>query len=63
MFTIKVKATGHGLSYNTYPVDFEFTMNGTPLDWDEDEIFRRARLNAQKKSACNSVTLEEVTWD
>lgn len=62
---IKVKAVGHGLGYNRYPVEFEFSMNGSRDDWgDEDqlneEVNERAMRKAKDKTACNAVTIERL---
>ncbi len=65
MMVIKVKATGHGLGYTKYPVEFEFNMNGDKTSWGDedqfqDELNERVRKQAQRKTACNSVTIQDV---
>lgn len=62
MIKVTVKAIGHGLGYNNYPVEFDFTLNGSVDDFENDD-YEKDKLNqvtrkkAQRKTACNSVTI------
>lgn len=60
MMNIKVKAVGFGFNWTTYPVEFEFTMNGTQDSWEEGEIDRRIFSKVREKTACDKVEIKNV---
>jgi hypothetical protein len=61
MFNVKVKGKGHGYNWAKYPVEFEFSMNGDPSDYSESEIRGRARRELKRKTACDSVEIDELS--
>ena len=60
MMKITVKAVGYGLGYNTYHVEFSFTMNGTQDSWEDGEISRRIFNKARERTACDRVEIKET---
>lgn len=62
MFTVKVEAIGHGMNWNRYPVKFEFTVNGKVSDYSNFELHNRVRRETQRKSACDHVTIQKVSY-
>lgn len=60
MFKIKATGVGHGLGYNTYPVEVEFSINGKPSDYDDEDGFysigARVLRKLKDKSACDHVS-------
>lgn len=60
MTRINVKAEGIGQGYNTYPVEFSFTINGYPEEWEEGELDRKVLWKAKDKTACNYVRIISV---
>lgn len=63
MFIVKVKGVGNGLGFNSYPIDFTFTMNGLRSDWEDDEIKARAIRKAKDNSGCDSVTIKSISFE
>lgn len=57
---VKVKAKGLGHSYNVYPVQFEFGMNGREEDYEEGEISRRVFAKARELTACDKVYIDST---
>lgn len=60
MIKVEVEAIGYGQGFNSYPVEFSFTMNGDEEDYEDGEIQARAFREAKNKTACNACALTSL---
>lgn len=67
LLDVNVKAVGHGLGYNKYPVVFSFKMNvGENYADEEEELYligSRVTREAKKKTCCDQVTISSYSFD